>query len=278
MNVLFEASDFAWATRLVHGTKMQAAYWTLRTETGKIITIEYEAHRYANMGVVHEEMHQDVLVRPEQPAVTIDDVQVVMLSHKTLSVSTKKWRFLATSSPFPFGKLASNKDKVLLDVAIQPLYDADADVVAPHGVIGQAYDGDHIGVDGKMDADKAGESTTAAQAEGAIEGTWEDYIMASPFATGFKYSRFDATAAPHRDVSKLTGEKKAATSATSAVATSISSAMSANIDSTLSTTVDSALAAAGAAGQQASAAAQRASTLRVSTTSQQAVSVQVATS
>ncbi len=156
----------------------------------------------------------DVLVRPEQPAVKIDEVQVSMISHKTLSITMPKWRFLATSSPFPFGKLETNKDKVLLDVAIQPLYDADADVVAPHGIIGQAYDGDSLAVDGKMDDHKASdESTTAAQAEGAIEGSWEDYIMASPFETDFKYSRFDATAAPHRDVSRLLGAKKPATAA-----------------------------------------------------------------
>merc|ERR1719235_1701202 len=230
MNVLFQAADFAWATRLVHGTKMEAAYWTLRTESGKVITIEYAAQKYGNMGVVHEEDHQDVLVRPDQPAVAIDDVQVVMLSHKTLSITTTKWRFLATSSPFPFGKLASNRDKVLLDVAIQPLYNADADVVAPHGIIGQSYDGDSLGVDGKMDADKAGESTTEAQAEGAIEGTWEEYIMASPFSTKFKYSRFDATAAPQRDVS--------------AVGTSLSGAISIN----LATAAATALAMTGEAG------------------------------
>ena len=46
---------------------------------------------------------------------------------------------------------------------------------------------------------------TPSQAEGAIEGSWEDYVMPTPFATDFKFSRFDATAAPHRDVSKLLG-------------------------------------------------------------------------
>merc|ERR1719409_88267 len=156
-----------------------------------------------------------------------------MLSSKTLSVGTKKWRFTATSSPFPFGKMEANKDKVLLDVAIQPLYNADADVVAPHGIVGQAYDGDSLAVDGKLDTNKAGESTTEAQAEGAIEGSWEDYVMASPFSTKFKYSRFDAAAAPHRDVSKLSGAKKAASSTPSAVATSLGGAISPDIDTTL---------------------------------------------
>ena len=57
----------------------------------------------------------------------------------------------------------------------------------------------------------APEFTTTAQAEGAIEGTFTDYIMPSSFATTFKYDRFDAKGpvAP-RDVSKLTGVKVAA--------------------------------------------------------------------
>jgi len=239
LNVLFEAADFAWATRLVHGTKMAAAYWVLRTESGKTITIEYsvcsEAHAQAikNSGykapasaakaqtavaIVREKDRRDVKVREGQPALMIDDLQVAMLSSKTLTVVNRKWRFTASTSPFPFGKLDANKNKVLLDVAIQPLYDADSDVVGPHGIIGQSYDGDSLAVDGRMDEHKAGESTTAAQAEGAIEGSWEDYIVKSPFATDFKYSHFDATAAPHRDVSKLSGSKKPA------VATSVAGA------------------------------------------------------
>jgi len=220
MNVLFEASDFAWATRLVHGTKMSAAYWVLRTSGGKLLSVEYEAQKYGPVAIVREEGHQDVLVRPGQPKLVVDDVEVVMLSSKTLAVATTKWRFSATSSPFPFGKLDANKDKVLLDVAIQPLYDADHDVVAPHGIIGQAYDGDSLAVNGRMDDNKSGESTTAAQAEGAIEGTWEDYVMAGKFATAFKFSRFGLAKAAPRDVSRLTGEKKAATAARGVVGAS----------------------------------------------------------
>ena len=179
------------------------------------------------MAIVREKGHRDVKMREGQPAIVIDDLQIAMLTAKSLTVVNKKWRFTASSAPFPFGKLASNKDQLLLDVSIQPLYNADADVVAPHGIIGQAYDGDEIAVDGKMDEHKSGESTTVAQAEGAIEGTWEDYIMETPFSTAFKYSRFDATAAPHRDVSKLSGEKKKADPST--VGTSLSRATSINL-------------------------------------------------
>ena len=47
---------------------------------------------------------------------------------------------------------------------------------------------------------------TSAQGEGAIEGTWEEYIMPSPFATDFKYGRFSAKVAPPRNIKKLTGK------------------------------------------------------------------------
>merc|ERR1712007_385728 len=114
----------------------------------------------------------------------------------------------ATKSPFPFPNL--NRGKILLDVEIAALYDADSDVVAPHGIFGQAYDGDKLAVDGAVDSDRATVSTTKAQAEGAIEGTWTDYKMESKFATAFKYTRFDSASATHRDVSKLTGIKHAA--------------------------------------------------------------------
>merc|ERR1719387_651083 len=191
VNALFEAADFAWGTKLVHGTQMAAAYWTLRTASDRVLNIEYEAQKRENWGVVHEEKRVDVHIRPEsEEPVTIDNVELVMLSHKTFSVTIKdKWRLIATASPYPFGKL--NGGKVLIDAAIQQLYDADADRVSPHGIIGQAYDGDATSLDVKLDGDEKGESTTAAQAEGAIEGSWEDYMMPTKFATRFKYSRFD---------------------------------------------------------------------------------------
>ena len=194
---------------------MAAGYWVVTTSSGKELTVEYAAEKFDPVAIVREAGHSDVQARPGTPALVVDDVTVSMVG-KTLTVRTGKWVFTATTSSYPFGKLETNKNKVLLDVAVMPLYDPDTDPVAPHGILGQSYDGDKIAVDGKLDEQKTGESTTAAQAEGAIEGTWEDYIMATPFATDFKYSRFDKTSAPHRDVSKLTGTKKKANAAATA--------------------------------------------------------------
>ena len=86
----------------------------------------------------------------------------------------------------------------------------------PHGIIGQAYDGDSIGISGKVDnytpVNNFHVITTSAQAEGAIEGSHSDYKLKSAVSTNFKYSRFerafdDKCAA--RDMSKLRGTRVA---------------------------------------------------------------------
>ena len=48
--------------------------------------------------------------------------------------------------------------------------------VAPHGLIGQSFDGSDVGVDGAVDPQpQPGEHmTTKAMAEGSIEGVWQD--------------------------------------------------------------------------------------------------------
>merc|ERR1719424_2671978 len=83
--------------------------------------------------------------------------------------------------------------------------------VHPHGIIGQAWDGDGLAVDGETDKfpafrpspDAAAEFTTTAMAKGAIEGVPSDYKMPSAYMTAFKYSRFGVTKAPPRDVANL---------------------------------------------------------------------------
>ena len=62
-----------------------------------------------------------------------------------LTVSTGKWEVQAWSKRFP--NAAANPGKALLNVGISALYDADSDVVAPHGLVGQSYDGDDEAID-----------------------------------------------------------------------------------------------------------------------------------
>ena len=60
--------------------------------------------------------------------------------------------------------------------------------VAPHGLLGQTFDGDGVAIDGAIDDYSAKEVVTKAMGEGAIEGVAADYELpsASPFSTKFK--------------------------------------------------------------------------------------------
>ena len=60
------------------------------------------------------------------------------------------------------------------------------------------------------DPARASAITTEAQAEGAIEGSGDDYKLDDVFGTDFKYARFNAAAAAPRNVSALSGPKRAA--------------------------------------------------------------------
>ena len=96
-----------------------------------------------------------------------------------------------------------------LDVLVTLLPPERSLVVAPHGILGQSFDGSGIAVDGAVDPKpQPGElMTTKAMAEGSIEGAWQDYVMPSPYATFFRYSRFGLTKADPRNVSALSGRK-----------------------------------------------------------------------
>ena len=88
--------------------------------------------------------------------------------------------------------------------------------VAPHGLIGQTYDGDGKPLHGKRDSlatldsglptrarkGVGGTVTTRAKGEGAIEGVLEDYRV-PPFGTAFRFSRFGAVAASPRNVTAM---------------------------------------------------------------------------
>ena len=76
--------------------------------------------------------------------------------------------------------------------------------VWPHGIVGQAWDGDGMAIDDEEDAyPRRGEFTTYAMGKGAIEREPDDYKVGTPFATNFMYSRFDSTKAAPRDIAKL---------------------------------------------------------------------------
>lgn len=220
-NALFQHDDFKNAYKLVHGSAMKAATWILRTNvTGTIVTVEYNASSALPNRATVRVAGSDVstLVTHGAKPFKLENVKVEMREKKlsgatgssskarawhgtALMVTGGLWQTSVWSKPYP--NAAANPGKSLLNIQIEPLYDADSDPVAPHGLIGQSWDGDGRATNGLMDDYTESEVTTKAMGEGAVEGKAFEYKMKHKFATHFKYSRFDATAARHRDVSKL---------------------------------------------------------------------------
>jgi len=222
-NALFKYADFHLPHRLVHGSHMESVYVTARTfcepsackgwsGRSRLLHIEFNATKgmhKTHFALVREQGLPAVQV--DSKGLRIDNVFVQLREHQkatSLFVNTGLWKLTAVSKNFP--NPDENPGKMLLHVGVEALYEADADPVAPHGLIGQSYDGDSIAVDGKQDDYRNADDimSTEAQAEGAIEGTGADYVMSSaPFATEFKFSRFNAVKADHRDVAALAGKK-----------------------------------------------------------------------
>ena len=76
--------------------------------------------------------------------------------------------------------------KVRLDFNLQKLTTARS-----HGILGQSYYLPNF-KNGREDVyPDEGEFTTSAMAEGVIEGSAHDYVVPSPYATSFKYSKYD---------------------------------------------------------------------------------------
>jgi hypothetical protein len=72
-------------------------------------------------------------------------------------------------------------------------------------ILGQTFDGDGRPLHGEVDdyRRRSAVMRTSAQGRGAIEGSVADYRVATPFATNFRFSRFDSIAARPRDASRL---------------------------------------------------------------------------
>lgn len=233
LNLLFEHDRFTspHSKLNIHGSWVRAAYFVVRVRTGRLLHVLFHAkdpHRAiitepgcsppVCAGNVTAGGGRHVLAEGAPPFV-VDNLRVSLVWRKTLTLTTGRWRVRAQSTvDHP------HLHKLRMNVELKPTYDVDADRVAPHGLLGQAYDRDQLAVDGARDdysrlddgsrtkdrAGVGGRVTTKAQAEGAIEGAAEDYRMASAFTTYFRFARFDAVGAPVRNVSALGGRKGAA--------------------------------------------------------------------
>jgi len=180
--------------------------------TGRVVTVEYNSTvgiRSRALVRVSDSLADEWIYHGSKPF-KLENIRVEMRERKLSGVGKGAWhgtalivsddRWLTTVWNKPYPNAAANPGKALLNIHLEALYDADKDQVAPHGLIGQSYDGDGLATDGRKDDYSADEVTTAAMAEGAIEGDASDYELRHRFATRFKYSRYDAEVAKHRDI------------------------------------------------------------------------------
>jgi hypothetical protein len=228
VSVVTEDRSFVrWGGQIVHGSFITKLFVKVRSPiTGQLVRGSVHAEQYNSFRSYGDDDVSKYTnkTRLEQPGVDMLQLSggrtVVHAAGWELFVNRRRLRKpLSTRSA---GVSLKDSESWFLDTSFNIL-DKDAaaakkfghstiGTIAPHGIIGQSFDGSMIAVSGKQDKyNDLPEFTTTAQAEGALEGKHTDYIMAAPFATDFKYSRFDAkTPIAPRDVSKLTGDKTAA--------------------------------------------------------------------
>jgi len=219
-NAKFLFDDFVLPRKVVHGSYMAEVFAVIRTwctacanwdasRQGRRINVQYNASvAVATISELKPEGPKTWTLAAGAQPVRIDNLHVSLHAHgRTLVINNGRWKLTATSKDFP--NAPANPGKKLIQIKIDALYDADRDEIAPHGIIGQSYDGDGLALSGKQDdyRNDADEMTTSAQAEGAIEGEASEYKMKTGFSTNFMYSRFDATKAAHRDILHLKDAK-----------------------------------------------------------------------
>ena len=170
----------------VQGSWIRHAYWTLHTARGRLLKVDFSAHEPTFNGSRHPK------------TVSIDDVTVRFDGHEMVIVAAG-WRTRAKAT-----RGAPHWGLPRLDIVVQPLYNVARSAIAPHGLLGQTYDGDGVPTHGARDSYErlddgtptrsrkgtGGVITTRAKGEGGIEGTAEMYRVRKPFDTDFAFSRF----------------------------------------------------------------------------------------
>ena len=228
VNAMFEACAFFLSNPpnlKVRGTFVTDLFVKLATElTGRQLRIEFTPNMPPTPLVYGLEGGKAWPVRDGARPLVVEDVSISLSTRdnaEVMHVRTAGWAVDATARLI---WRSATPGKKQVDLSFVPLRDPLAPqpksgkVVAPHGLVGQSFDGDSIAVDGKKDhyrelwwrqtSYKTKEIVTEAQAEGAIEGHGDEYKVADFFGTKFKYSRFDALEAAPRDVSALSGAKR----------------------------------------------------------------------
>jgi hypothetical protein len=218
VNALFQHDKYSLGDKTVDGSFMTACYVTARTKSSTV-TVSFNATNPAIASVTALDAttrHVVMAISPfsvNEMGVDTFEYEGLRMSlskdrayHATLLIMDGEWEVRAVAQFYPYNTQNNNKKR--MDLTFKPI---SASALAPHGLIGQTFDGDNIAVDGAQDDYSGKIVITKAMGEGAIEGAASDYAVNphTPFSTDFKFSRFGAKKAGPRDISKLLGAKRA---------------------------------------------------------------------
>jgi hypothetical protein len=181
----------------VRGSFMTEVHFALRTLSGKPFRLTYDAARLDEIGAAHDMVNatcgggQSLRMGPKS-VLECDELRA-SIDFSTLTVVGNEWAVKVTGQPV-FGRVAGPHHRV--DVRLEPLVVEDKLATKPHGLVGQSFDGSKVPRYGRVDQypslEVPADFTTAAMAEGAIEGVADDYEVSHKYATAFKFSRFAA--------------------------------------------------------------------------------------
>mgnify|MGYP004316099303 CR=1 FL=1 len=202
--------------QLVHGSFLTKAGLVLRSEVdGREFCVLYDANEVGFR--MHDFKTHENRVHHKWERDDIDTHATILLEDATLSTRAYGWEINVTRKRI-FNALPGNP-LWKLNTILRPLDGTHLSSkygtshmthIAPHGIIGQSFDGDDVAVSGKQDdySQHAREMTTSAQAEGAIEGDASEYRIPNLCFHKFSKSRFYTTEyTPYRDVTTLSGAK-----------------------------------------------------------------------
>ena len=159
VNALFEACAFFLSDLVlkVRGTFVTDVFIKAVTEvTGRAIRIEFTPNMPPTP-IVHGLEGGTRRVLPGQPPLVVEDLSIAVTRtdySEALHVRTAGWAIDATARLI---QRSATSGKQQVDLTFAPLRDPLAPnpktgkVVAPHGLVGQSFDGDGIAIDGKKD-------------------------------------------------------------------------------------------------------------------------------
>ena len=196
LNVLFAGAMFKLRELTVDGSFMTEAHLALRTLSGKRLLVTYDAGRLGETqmayGMVNATCGDEAVTLGPKAVLECDEVRA-SIDASTLTVATGEWLVKVTGQPV-YGRVSGPAHR--LDIALEPLVAEDKLAAKPHGLVGQSFDGTKVPRYARVDQypplSVPAEFSTAAMAEGAIEGVAADYQVADKYATHFKFSRFAA--------------------------------------------------------------------------------------